>query len=110
MSWVSLSDLILIKHPHSVIQQASQDVFLVRRNGQYVVCCKHCCCVTIPTHFYQASYWCRISRIYRVLDLLPLNKCSKAGKKAVARRCARMSGSWQVAARFAIREAQGGVQ
>ena len=110
MSWVSLSDRILINHPQSVIQKVAKEVFLIRRNGQYVVCCKHCRCVTIPTHFYQASYWCRHLRIRRVLELLPFHDTydsSQAEQRAIAERSARLPGDWQSACRHAIREATG---
>lgn len=111
MSFISVSALFRIKHPHNVIQQVAKEVFLHRRNGQYVVNCTYCRCVTIPTHFYQASYWCRHMRIRRVLELLPFHDVydiSKAEQRAIAERCARLPGSWQAAARSAIREVQGG--
>lgn len=113
MSWISISDRILIKHPHSVIQQAAREIFLRGRDGQFVVSCTYCRCVTIPTHFYQASYWCRRSRIRRVLELLPFHDTydsSKAERRAIAERCARLPGDWQSACRHAVREATGRVR
>ncbi|CAM3511007.1 hypothetical protein [Halomonas lysinitropha] len=108
MNSITEQDRLPVHNPHRVIQQAAAEIFLRRQGGQFVVNCRHCRCVTIPTHFFQAAYWCRYNRIRRVLELLSLVGCSRADQKAIAARCARLLGSWRAAARSAIREAKEG--